>query len=300
MGLSYGFCLDDISTLYHSQQFAEAFFNFIGNGICEKGSQFAIKVNGFTVEISSGYAFVNGRWLESDSNYYLTIPPAGNIDNRRDAMAFTVDYDARKVKMEVLVGVDYDKLLADIATIRNEKSYSIVPYLIQVNRGATSLGAENIIDMRDNPDVCGKIMPLSEISKMVLEVYRFLTSGIDDEMKRLLRLSQMEISRADREMVRLDTAIQEAGGTAVGDLITAPKPPQPENEWLLCDGSTIDYDKYPALWDMVRGKLPDIQQTGRRFNTYIYAGTGNSGDSEVQLYSIEVTAPPFKMRIHIS
>ena len=85
MSLTYGFCLGEISSLYDSAQFADAFHAVIGDGITPHGYQMAAAVNGFTVTIGTGYAFSAGRWLLNDEPLSLTVNGSGDHDDRTDA-----------------------------------------------------------------------------------------------------------------------------------------------------------------------------------------------------------------------
>ena len=73
MSLSYGFCLDDFSSMYDSAQFAEAFRNIAGDGIDPQAGRFAAEIQGFGLSVASGYALKDGRFLESDEPVVLTL-----------------------------------------------------------------------------------------------------------------------------------------------------------------------------------------------------------------------------------
>ncbi len=150
-------------------------------------------------------------------------------------------------------------------------------YTIRVRRGATSLTLEDVTDLREDPALCGRLVPLSAIAGDVLYLDDFLTSGIDREVARLLAMSEKVVQKADAAIVELDEAIQQAGGTAaVGELCTARQPPLPEAEWLLCDGSAVP-DAYDTLKTMLGGTLPNLSREGDRYRTYIYGGTPKEG-----------------------
>ena len=133
MSLSYGFCLDDQSSMYNSAQFSDAFHAVVGEGITPQGARFSVTVNGFTVKVGSGYALVAGRWLENDEQISMTVKASENNDDRTDALVVRVDYKARKAALEVLVNVEPDKLPE---ALRNEDEYNVILYLIRVRRGS--------------------------------------------------------------------------------------------------------------------------------------------------------------------
>lgn len=270
MSLTYGFCLDELSSMYNSAQFADAFHSVVGDGITLHGAQMAVTINGFTATVAPGYALAAGRWINNDEPLRMTINASGNNDDRVDALVVRVDYETRKAALEILMDIDPDKLTDGY---RNEKEYSIVLYCIRVRRGSTALTPEDVTDVRADPGLCGTVVPLSSIAESVLYIYNFLLSGIDQKVDRILDLSQAVVDRASEEIERLNTAIQQAdGGPGIGELQTVRIPPG--QSWLLCDGGSVP-EKYPALSTILGGILPDISRAEDRYRTYIYAGDEN-------------------------
>lgn len=266
MSLTYGFslCPED-----NSADFANALHAIVGDGVAQEGGRFGLSVNGFTVTVSSGYAFAAGRWAQNDEPMAMLLSPPGNNEDRVDALAVRVDYEARKAGLEVLVGVDPDAIRASPALLRDETQYAVLLYFIRVRRGATALTPDDVTDLRGDTDLCGSVVPLSSIAGDVLYIYRFLTSGIDAEVARLIGLSNQVVAKADAAIVELDKAIQQAGGGAeVGELMTSRHPPG-ETGWVLCDGGEVPAE-YPALSAVLSGTLPNIP--GERYKTYIFGG----------------------------
>ena len=267
MSLSYGFCLDELSSQYNSAQFSEAFRAVTGDGITPRGARLEISINGFTVTVNSGYALVAGRWLSNDEPLAMTVKSSGDHEDRTDALAVRVDYKARKAALEILEDIETEELPG---MLRNKREYSIVLCLIQVRRGATTLTPEDITDVRADPNLCGAVLPFSAIAGDVLRVYQFLHSGIDAEVDRILQLLQDLLDRAGEEIRKLDDAIQQAGGgPEVGELRTVRRP-LPLG-WLLCEGEPIP-TQYLELNALLDGTLPKLSQVEDRYCTYIYAG----------------------------
>lgn len=264
MGLSYGFALYPLD---NSADFSDALHSVTGDGITRQGSRFAAAINGITVTLSSGYALAKGRWLENDDTYTLMLSPSSNTKDRYDAVAVRVDYEARKASLEILEDVDPAAL--DITDFRSETEYNLLLYLIHVKRGATTLSPDNITDLRANKEMCGYITPLSSVSGKVLYVYDFLDSGIDRELARILMEGELVIDKATAAITRLDAAIGQKRGTAIGDLQTCLS--RPSAEWLLCDGDDVPA-QYPALSAMLDGVLPAISNPWDRYKTFIFAG----------------------------
>lgn len=271
MSLTYGFALRATD---NSKDFADALYNIAGDGVTPQGGRFNLTVNGFTASLSSGYAFAAGRWVENDEPFPLYIPPPGNNEDRVDAIAVRVDYEARKAALEVLVDVDPITIKANPSLLRDDGQYVVVLYLIRVRRGVTALTPDDVTDLRDDADLCGRVLPLSSIDGDVIYIYGFLTGGIDAEVARLVSLSNSVVAKADAAIAQLDAEIQQAGGGAeIGELMTSRHPPS-ETGWLLCDGGAVPA-AYPTLSAMLGGTLPDIP--GDRYKTYIFAGAPEGG-----------------------
>jgi len=259
VSLSYGFCLDDFSSMYDSAQFAEAFRNIAGDGIAPQAGRFAAEIQGFGLSVASGYALKDGRFLESDEPVVLTLAPAGNYDDRYDAAAVRVDLEARRVFLELVQDVDPEQLPGGCLAL----------YLVKVRRGATDLYTADVTDVRTY------LTTLSEVSAGVLYVYNFLTSGIDQRIAQILALSAAVIRKAEQAIRDLDASIQQAGGSyAAGVLQTARHPPG--TGWLLCSGGPVPA-QYPALSALLGGTLPNLSQAGDRYGTYIFGGTPEGG-----------------------
>lgn len=268
MSLTYGFALNASD---NSADFSGALNAVTGDGITQQGGKLAAAVNGFTINLSSGYSLAAGRYLENDEPYTVTIKPPLNNRDRVDALAVRVDYEARKAALEILEDVDIIEIRRDPSVIRDGNQYCVLLYLIRVRRGATSLTPEDITDLRDDADLCGRVAPLSDIAGDVIYIYQFLHGGIDAEVSRLIGLSNAVIAIADAAIAELDAAIKAAGGGAeIGELMTSRHQPS-ETGWLLCNGGLVPA-AYPALSTMLDGTLPDISDAIDRYKTYIFGG----------------------------
>lgn len=266
MALSYGFCLDGQDSTYTSAQFSEAFQAVFGDGLCDYGRHFDLaEVLNFTVTLGTGYAIVAGRWLENDENLSLTLTPASNYVDRYDAVAVRVDYEDRKVYLEIMADVD------PAAPPRNDREYCIFLYVIFVKRGATVLSMDDITDTRADRSVCGYIKPFSDISSDVEYIYTFLRSGIDEDVARILAKGQEVIDYAEDVIADLSATIGAVTGTQRGDTMTALTQPLPNREWLLCDGSAVP-PEYPELSILLGGTLPDLSPEDERWGTWMFAG----------------------------
>lgn len=268
MALSYGFALRATD---NSADFSNAINSVTGDGITRAGGKFSVSVNGFNINLSSGYALAAGRYVENDETYTMAVTAPLNNKDRVDAIAVRVDYENRKAALEILEDVDAAKIRADTSIIRGGGQYCIILYLVNVKRGATSLGPSDITDLRTDTALCGSVVPLSDISGDVIYIYNFLNGGIDTEVSRLISLSNAVIAKADAAIVELDKAIKQAGGgVEIGELMISRNAPS-ESGWLLCDGSSVPAE-YADLSALLSGVLPDISVATDRYKTYIFGG----------------------------
>lgn len=268
MALSYGFALRATD---NSADFSNAINSVTGDGITRAGGKFSVSVNGFNINLSSGYALAAGRYVENDETYTMAVTAPLNNKDRVDAIAVRVDYENRKAALEILEDVDAAKIRADTSIIRGGGQYCIILYLVNVKRGATSLGPSDITDLRTDTALCGSVVPLSDIAGDVIYIYQFLSGGIDAEVSRLISLSNAVIAKADAAIVELDKAIKQAGGGAeIGELMISRNAPS-ESGWLLCDGSSVPAE-YADLSALLSGVLPDISVATDRYKTYIFGG----------------------------
>lgn len=280
MSLRYGFCLGPEDTGYDSQAFSEAVHALAGDGVCDHGSGFALSLDGgFRVRLGTGFVLVNGRWLENDEPYPLTLPPSSNHADRYDAIAARADYAAKTVTLQVLVSVDLDALRRDMSPLRSDAGYCVLLYAVRVRRGGAAITAADVTDLRTDAAFCGRVVPARAIAGDVLRVYAFLTSGIDREVERILGLAEAVLQKGSAGVRALEEAIRRKTGNDIGDMLVSLRRPAPEREWLLCEGGPVPAG-YPALSAMLGGVLPDIRHADPRFHSFLYGGAPGGEDDD--------------------
>lgn len=272
MALNYGICLGEESREYTSAEFCEAIQAVFGDGICKFGSSFTLTPGGFEANISTGYALAAGRYIKNNSRSGKTISPSSNTKDRYDALTARVDYQDRRVELTILEDVDPAAIKANPVLVRNSREYCVILYFIHVRRGATTLSPYDIEDVRDNSDLCGRVIPLAEASSHVLYIYKYLTEGIDQKAAQLMSESERILQKGDTAISRIQTILVEKGvAPVVGELQSALNHPLPTEEWLLCDGTRTPV-AYPKLIAVIGSTLPNISVTADKVKTFIYAG----------------------------
>lgn len=272
MALNYGICLGEESREYTSAEFCEAVQAVFGDGICKFGSGFSAVPGGFSLNISTGYALAAGHYLKSNSKSSKTISPSSNTKDRYDALVVRVDYQERTATLAVLEDVDPVAIKENPAIIRNSLEYCLVLYVIHARRGATTISPNDIEDVRDNGDLCGHIIPLSEASGHILYIYKYLTAGIGERADYLMGESERILQKGDTAISRIQAIFVEKGvAPVVGELRTATRWPPPEDQWLWCNGESVGTE-YPDLIRLIGSRTPNIVDFDTRLKTYIFGG----------------------------
>lgn len=284
MPTTYGFCLGEI--LYHdSSQFSEVFHSLVGDGICPFGGRFeTTPQNTMSLTVNTGFALVAGRWLKVSEPTTITLSPANNHYDRYDAVVIRVDLKSREVK---LLGIEGKPLAAPIKyqPIRGGDIYEIVLYNVFVGMGVTSIGSNNLEDVRRNTSLCGYIITLQDIASSVLKAYNYLVGeGIEDKVFEIEQRAQQIILNAqsslnnfkdqgDQTIENIINLAKDAGVStpSVGDVSILYHPPTPTQAWLQCNGQATPPD-YQELSTLLGGTLPDITPSDPRFKAWIYAG----------------------------
>lgn len=277
MSLSCGFGLGKEDTEYTSAQFSDAMSAFTGNGITTYGKQFSLTVNGFTATINTGYSLISGRYIENDESRPLSIPLPSNYGDRTDAIVLSVNYEEREISVEVISGVDELAVRQDPSILRQNGKYCCVLYFIHIRRGSTSIDTKDIVDVRGDKKLCGWIYPLSMLTKRILHVYRYATTGVDEDLNRVVNAANQLVVRSDQAISAVQEQIKNlSAGYEIGELMSLRGTPEPANEWLLCDGSAVP-EEFGELNIALKGNLPNISRATDRYRTYIYGGTPNTG-----------------------
>jgi len=90
--------LDD--RLYFSEDFADYFAQFVGNGVYPNPST-GLKVqslnNNMVVTVNIGSAFINGRGYINKENMAVAITPSHMSYNRKDMIVVQLDLTAREI-----------------------------------------------------------------------------------------------------------------------------------------------------------------------------------------------------------
>ena len=148
MALTFGF-YDSVNgdRSYTAKQFSQFFDGILSDGVFESiGDAFEVTAaSGMTVNVGTGRAWLNSKWVLNDSSYPVTIDTAEPILNRIDSIAFAVDEPTRTVSIIAVKGTPASTPSAPTLTNTSDHfEYKIAD--IYVAATATSITNDNISD----------------------------------------------------------------------------------------------------------------------------------------------------------
>lgn len=305
MALTYGF----LDGSYTAAQFAGAHFAAFGNGVCDYGERFAVTARGSNgVSVAMGYALVGGYWIKNTASVSIYISYGETAGGRYDAIVLRADLENRTADIALEQGTASAEP-SKYTPVRNDKYYELILAYVYVAPATTMIADSNIIDTREDVDLCGMIEQSVTLAKKILEVYHFTLSEFSDKMAGLTddaqailgeisndiqswenqynnesmaeMLSALEsilsnvssLQLAWDKVGELDESLNDVNAVAyrVGDVLTAATHPDPAVRWLLCDGSSVP-TAYPTLSTLLNGSLPSITPLDSRLSAWIYSG----------------------------
>ena len=140
---------------YSAAQMSEYFEGLISNGVYEKvGKALVVKAGeGMSVDVGSGRAIINGRWLKNDAVLNLTITAADALLNRWTAVYIRLSTNSRSVRIDTKDGTPAANPVKP--TMNHDSNYyDLCLAYVYVKAGATSISQSNITDMRAS-NLCG-------------------------------------------------------------------------------------------------------------------------------------------------
>ena len=136
------------------------------NGIfANVGDQFTVNASneaGLKVDVSTGKAIVNSRWVKSDAVETLELETAHTLFDRYDMISLLWDNSTRTVSLEVTTGTPASTPVKPVPRQNKDIAYEIVLAYVRVKANATSVGQANITDTRHSTVLCGMVHVLVE------------------------------------------------------------------------------------------------------------------------------------------
>ena len=140
---------------YSAAQMSEYFEGLISNGVYEKvGKALVVKAGeGMSVDVGSGRAIINGRWLKNDAVLNLPITQADALLNRWTAVYIRLSTNSRSVRIDTKDGTPAANPVKP--TMNHDSNYyDMCLAYVYVKAGASSISQSDITDMRAS-NLCG-------------------------------------------------------------------------------------------------------------------------------------------------
>lgn len=156
MAVTYGF-FNSINQdrVYNADQISLYFEGLISDGVYENvgGALQVLAGNGMTVNVQTGRAIVDSKWVKNDAVYSITLNPSHVTLNRYTAIVLRLNYSTRTISIVAKDGTAASSPTKP--TMQNDSTMSekCLAY-IYIGKGVTSISQANITDMRAS-NLCG-------------------------------------------------------------------------------------------------------------------------------------------------
>lgn len=163
MAITYGFfnSLNGDRT-YNADQMSEYFKGLVSDGVYENVGN-ALQVlasSGMTVQVGTGRAIINSKWIDNDAALTLTINPAHATLKRYTAVVVQLDMVNRLIDIVTIDGTPASSPAYPTLT-NNEYIMQLCLAYVYVGAGVVAITQANITDMRASSS-CGWITGLIE------------------------------------------------------------------------------------------------------------------------------------------
>lgn len=160
--VTYGF-FDSIDgdRKYNADDISNYFLKLISNGVFATPAN-AMQVqasSGMTVKVSPGWGFINCKWINNDTDFYLTLDESDIILNRADRIVLRLNKNNRMIEIAVKKGTPGENAYAP-ALQRDETIWELSLAYVYVWAGQTEIVQANIGDERGYSDLCGWVTGL--------------------------------------------------------------------------------------------------------------------------------------------
>ena len=164
MAITYGFFNSlNGDRVYNADDMSEYFKGLISDGVYENvGGALQVLASStpdMNVNVQTGRAIINSKWLESDAVEVLPITAAHVTLNRYTAVVIHLDMSARTISLITKDGTPASTPLKPTLTNGATVKEFCLAY-VYVAAGATSITQANITDNRANTNECGWITGL--------------------------------------------------------------------------------------------------------------------------------------------
>jgi hypothetical protein len=140
---------------YDADQMSNYFDGLVSDGVYESvGERFLVSSanNGMNINVGSGRAIIQSRWVKNDATEVLTLDPSDVQLNRIDAIVLRLDTSARSIDLVVKKGTAVNGTPTMPEIKRTESVYELYLASVYIAKGATQ--PTSITDLRPS-SYCG-------------------------------------------------------------------------------------------------------------------------------------------------
>lgn len=174
---------------YDARFFAEYFASFIGNGVFPNPSTGLQVVEGenMTTVVKPGKGWINGYYINNDSDYVLQHDIADGVLKRIDRIVMRLNHLTRQIELAVKKGTPSSNPVAP-SLQRDTDAYELALADVFINNGATQITQTNITDLRLNTELCGIVhgtvnqVDTTTIFNQYMAWFQQVTSSTEQEL----------------------------------------------------------------------------------------------------------------------
>lgn len=163
MAVTYGF-FNSINQdrVYNADQMSLYFEGLISDGVYENvgGAMQVLAGSGMTVNVQTGRAIVDSKWVKNDAVYSITLSPSHVTLDRYTAIVLRLDYANRMISIVAKDGTPASTPVKPAMQNDNTIVELCLAYVF-VAHGVTSVTQANITDMRAS-GLCGWVTGIVE------------------------------------------------------------------------------------------------------------------------------------------
>ena len=178
MAVTYGF-FNSINgdRKYNADQMSDYFRGIVNQGVFQHlDNGLAVSAGtGMEVNVATGRAIVQNKWIQNDMALPLTIEAASDTYGRKDAVVIRLSYTNRNISIVVKTGTPAASPTAPSMT-RNSTTYEMALAYVNVAANATSV---TVTDKRSDSTVCGWVTVAQSTSGEVDAQLNAMKTGFD-------------------------------------------------------------------------------------------------------------------------
>lgn len=146
---------------YNAAFFAEYFASFIANGVFPNPAMGLQVIAGDNMQtiVKPGRGWINGYYINNDSDYILQHDIADSVLKRIDRIVMRLNYLTRQIEISIKKGTPASNPVAP-SLQRNTDAYELALADVLINNGAIQITQANITDLRLNTSLCGIVHAL--------------------------------------------------------------------------------------------------------------------------------------------